>query len=115
MNRLSTEKRKVYQFSLTKESEDILRSFTEKYGTSKSIVIERALQYLAASYHRKIYLQYTIIGEDQKTTTTTTQNSNIYNETVKKHNERINKIDDTNISDEELEDIINDIEKHKIN
>lgn len=114
MNKLSNEKRKVYQISLTRESELILATFTEKYGTSKSIVIERALQFLAAQYHRKIYLQYVLLDENN-TTTTTTKEQSLYNKTEEEHIKKYSSGELENISDDEMKNIIASINKHKVN
>ena len=113
MNQLSREKRKAIQISITRESELILESFTKKYGTPKSIVIERALQFLAAQYHRKIYLQYTICEEDN-TTTTTTETKSLYQKTLDQHQEKYGV--DEPMTQEEIDEwnqIVENIEAKK--
>lgn len=110
MNTLSMKNSKVAQITLSEESLMILKNFTKKYGTSKSVVIERALKFLAAQYHHKIYLQYVILDEEN-TTTTTTEPKSLYQATVEKHQEKMDEI----MSDKEMDDIINQIRSHRKN
>lgn len=63
--------KRIYQFTLSKDGEKILEEFATKYGTTKSVIIDRALRYLAAQYHRKITISYEL-GEEISTTTTST-------------------------------------------
>lgn len=60
MNQLTMCKRKIMQFSLSPESQEILRLFNKKYGTNKSLIIDRALTLLAAQYHTTISIKYEI-------------------------------------------------------
>lgn len=64
MNSLSNVKRKIMQFSLTPASQRILNEFSAKYGTNKSIVIDRALEMLAAKYHMTISIHYELTEHD---------------------------------------------------
>ena len=66
MNNLSNHKRKIMQFSLTPQSQTILKTMSEKYGTNKSIVIDRALELLAAKYHMTINIKYELIETPEK-------------------------------------------------
>ena len=64
MNQLSNCKRKVLQISLTEKSLKIISLFAKKYGTSKSIVIERALETLAGQYHKHILIHYELVDNE---------------------------------------------------
>ena len=64
MNQLSNQRRKVLQISLTEKSLKIISLFSKKYGTSKSIVIERALETLAAQYHKHILIHYELVDDE---------------------------------------------------
>ena len=109
MNTLTREKRKTIQVSLTEGSMKILESFTKKYGTSKSIVLDRALTFLAAQYHKKIYMTYVLVDEDTTTTTTTHKDPCI--DTATKH---IKKYNDEDVSDEEINELISELyRKHQ--
>lgn len=94
----STKKRSnLMQFTLSDEGIKILEQFSTKYGTSKSIIIDRALMFLAGQYHRKIVVSYELLTEDQDTTTTTTEPTTISVTTTKKrlpHKEEYHRPDE---------------------
>ena len=67
--------KRIYQFTLSAEGEKILEDFATKYGTTKSFVIDRALRFLAAQYHKKIIISYELLSD---TTTTAAESISIY-------------------------------------
>lgn len=114
MKKNSTKKRpNLMQFTLSEECMKILDNFATKYGTSKSFQIERALKLLAGQYHRKIIISYELLTEP-KSTTTTTELKHI---PAKKNyeNHPLNVEDEEIVSDEEIEAIVQEVEKMKAN
>lgn len=105
----STHSKNLLQFTITDEAKSVLDSFTKKYGSSKSYVINKALILLGAQYHHKIIISYEIARDDD-TTTTTTHNETLYEKTVRKHRE---KYEDQNapIPEDEWNQIMNDMNK----
>lgn len=98
---------RVYQFTLTQQGEKILESFATKYGTTKSVIIDKALSLLAAQYHRKIVIQYELLTEDEITTTTTTDNEEYRPKPTKKQPSA--KTDEDEVSDDEMIKILMDL------
>lgn len=112
MKKQSTKKRpNLMQFTLSEQSLKILENFSTKYGTSKSFVIDRALMILAGQYHRKVVISYELLTEPKSTTTTTSTNQDISIKEFRRQHP-LNTEDD--ISDDEITDMIERIEKSKL-
>lgn len=111
-----TKKRKhspnLCQFTLSDEAIMILNKFSDKYGTMKSEVINRALKLLAAQYHIKLIISYEKASLD--TTTTTTEPRSIYDDALKRHLEKYGSVDDDKeMSEEEINQVIASIQAKK--
>ena len=103
----------LFQITLSKESQLILEDFTRKYGTSKSIVIDRALRFLAGQYHKKIVICYELLTEEKITTTTTAGERETYHQKAERAFNDMKKAKSEEISDEEMDSILARIESHK--
>lgn len=113
-----TKKRKhspnLCQFTLSDEAIMILNKFSDKYGTMKSEVINRALKLLAAQYHIKLIISYEKASFE--TTTTTTEPKTLKEKTVERHLTKYGAWSElTPEEDEEMEKIIASIRSHKKN
>lgn len=112
-----TKKRKhspnLCQFTLSDEAIMILNKFSDKYGTMKSEVINRALKLLAAQYHIKLIISYEKASFD--TTTTTTEPKSLYQETADKHIMKYEEYLKTQemIPDDEYNELISSIRSKK--
>lgn len=111
MKKQSTKKRpNLMQFTLSDMSLKIIEQFSTKYGTSKSYIIDRALQLLAAQYHRKVIISYELLPEDFTTTTT----KKVYIPEVKPlKNDHYSNYNEEVMTDEEMQLMLDRIEARK--